>query len=91
MVGKVCLAIVAILAVAVYLTVQEEGSDEAFGGALAPIESVRAPNSGGDPLAGMVTGQSVPQTTQTDYGQMVNRVRERTNDAMARSVERSSR
>ena len=92
MTKKVLLAIVAIAAVSAYLTIKEEGTDKAFGGAFAPVESVRARDDGGtDPLAGMVTGQSIPTVTQTDYGKLVDRVRSRANAAMDRSVERASR
>ncbi len=94
MVKKVVLALVAIAAVAAYMTVREEG-EEAFGGAFAPIESVRADSSNlnpaADPLGVMVTGNSIPQPAQSNYGQMVDRVRTRVNDAMDDSVSRSSR
>jgi hypothetical protein len=85
---KVILAIVAVAAIAAYLTVKEQG-DQAFGGLLAPLESVRTEEPG-DPL-GLVTGNSVPDVSQTNYKQMVDRVRERTNEAMERSAKRSSR
>ena len=86
---KIFIAIAVIVGVAVYLTIREQGVDEAFGGALAPVDTVRndAPS---DPL-GLVTGQSVPTVSQSNYKQMVDRTRERVNDAMAQSVERSSR
>jgi hypothetical protein len=93
MVKKVLGALVVIAAVSVYLTIREEGKDKAFGGVLSPIETVR----GGDdslgpdaPLGSLVTGQSIPQTAQSNYGQLVDRVRTRTNDAMDKSRERSS-
>ena len=92
MVKKVLLALVVIVAVAIYLTIREEGVDKAFGGALAPVESVRAgaTTTGHDPLASLVTAQSVPDVSQTSYKQMVDRVRSRVDDAMDRSVARSS-
>jgi hypothetical protein len=94
MTKKVIAALILIAAVTVYLTLQEEG-DEAFGGILKPIESVRAESSslspGVDPLGVTVTGNSVPQTAQSNYGQLVNRVRTNVNGAMDKSVSRSSR
>ena len=90
MVKKVVIALVAIAAVSAYLTVKEEGTDKAFGGLLAPVDNVRK-DDGGEPLAGLITGQSIPQTSQTNYKQMVDRVRSRVNSAMDKSVERSSR
>ena len=95
MVKKVVAALLLIAAISVFLTIREEGKDKAFGGALAPLESARgsnaAPASGHDPLAGMVTGTSIPQVSQSNYGQMVDRVRTRVNDAMDQSERRSSR
>jgi hypothetical protein len=85
---KLFLAILAIAGIAAYLTMKEQG-DAAFGGLLAPLESVRT-DEPGDPL-GLVTGNSIPDVSQTNYKQMVDRVRERTNEAMERSAERSSR
>ncbi len=91
MLKKVLLAVVAIVAVAIGLTIHEEGADKAFGGILAPLESVRAgePTNGLDPLGSLVTGQSVPNTSQ-NYQQMVDRVRSRVGSAMDRSVDRAS-
>ncbi len=91
MVKKVVIALVAIAAVSAYLTVKEEGTDKAFGGLLAPVTNVRGADDKGEPLAGLLTGQSIPQTSQTNYKQMVDRVRSRVNGAMDKSVERSSR
>ena len=89
---KVLVALLAIAAVAVFLTIQEEGKENAFGGLMAPIESVRAPQQGqGHDRIGLVTGNSIPDTAQTNYKQLVDRVRSRTNDAMDQSVRRSSR
>ena len=87
---KVLVALLAIAAVAVFLTIQEEGKENAFGGLMAPLESVRAPQQG-DARVGLVTGNSIPDTAQTNYKQLVNRVRSRTNNAMDQSVRRSSR
>jgi hypothetical protein len=92
---KTVIAVLVIIAVAIYLTIREEGGDHAFGGALAPLESVRgegiraevraevsdAPPAGGGAMA----------PPQSDYGAMVGRVRGRVEDAMDRSVARSSR
>jgi hypothetical protein len=93
MVKKVLAALVVIAAVAIYLTIQEEGTESAFGGAFAPVESVRAESSNlsptADPMGVMTTGNSIPHAAQSDYGQLVDRVRTRTNDAMARSVDRA--
>ncbi len=92
MVKKVVIALVAIAAVSAYLTVKEEGTEKAFGGLLAPVDNVRADDDGsGEPLMGLITGQSVPEPSQTNYKQMIDRVRTRTKDAMDRSVKRSSR
>ena len=95
MVKKVVIALVLIAAVSVYLTIREQGRDKAFGGVLAPLESVR----GGDgtahaPLAAIATdasGSGGGGNAQSDYGQLVNRVRTRVNGAMDQSVRRSSR
>lgn len=87
---KVVIVLAGIAAVAVYLTIKEEGADQAFGGLLAPIETVREDDRRVQSVD-VITGNSIPQTTQTDYKKMVDRVRERTNAAMDKSVERSSR
>ena len=85
MVKKVVIALVAIAAVSAYLTVREEGSEKAFGGLLAPVSPVSVNDDGrAEPLAGLVTGQSIPQVSQTSYKQLVDRVRTRTNAAMER-------
>ena len=95
MVMKVFGVLLAIAAVSVYLTVKEEGSEQAFGGAFAPVENVRGDSTNlspaADPLGVMVTAQSVPQTAQSNYGQLVDRVRTRVGGAMDKSVERSRR
>ena len=94
MVKKVVAALLLIAAISVFLTIREEGKDKAFGGALAPLESARGKQvtaGGHDPLAGMVTGNSIPEPAQSNYGQMVDRVRTRVNDAMDQSERRSSR
>jgi hypothetical protein len=81
--------------VAIYLTIREEGTENAFGGVFAPVDSVRADapqwGAGDDPLDSMLTGQSLPPTAQADYGPMLDRLRTSVDDAMERSVERSSR
>jgi hypothetical protein len=92
MAKKVVIALVAIAAVSAYLTVKEEGSEKAFGGLLAPISPARFDDDGrAEPAAGRATGESIPQISQTDYKQLVDRVRTRTNAAMDKSVERASR
>lgn len=93
MLKKVLFAVVAIVAVAIGLAIHEEGADKAFGGVLAPIESVPAgePTRGLDPLGSLVTGQSVPDTSPMNYQQMVDRLRSRVDNAMDRSVDRASR
>ena len=91
---KVWGALLVIAAVSFYLTLREQG-DEAFGGIFKPVDSVRADSDSlspaADPLGVMTTGSSVPGVSQTNYKQMVDRVRTRVNDAMDESVERSSR
>ena len=87
---KVLGALLVIVAVAIYLTIREEGKNDAFGGAFAPLESVRAEGLGrSDDASG--TGSSITGTAQTDYAPMVDRIKGRVNAAMDRSVERSSR
>ena len=92
MLKKVLGALVVIVAVAIYLTIREEGADKAFGGVLAPVESVRGGDmtKGREPLASLVTAQSVPNVSQSDYGKMVDSVRSRVGNAMDRSVDRAS-
>ncbi len=92
MTGKVVGALLLIAAIAVFLTIREEGADKAFGGALAPIESVPAgePTRGLDPLGSLVTGHSVPNTSPMNYQQMVDRLRSQVDNAMDRSVDRAS-
>jgi hypothetical protein len=85
-VKKVAAALLLIAAVAVFLTIREQGRDKAFGGALAPLESVRVP---GGPVAG-VADASLPASGGTDYQPMVDRVRDRVNHAMDRSERRSA-
>lgn len=88
----IVIALLAIVVVAAYLTVREEGVESAFGGLFAPIEPVRAADdSRATPLAGLATGNSIPQTSGTNYKRLVDRVRTKVNGAMDRSVERSSR
>ncbi len=90
---KILGALLVIAAAAVFLTLREEGTEKAFGGAFAPVDSVRGEGlgEGDDPLDSMLTGNSIPATAQTDYKPMLDRVEARVNDAMDRSVERSSR
>ncbi len=94
MTQKFIVALLLIAAVTIYLTIQEQG-DDAFGGIFKPVESARAESSSlspaVDPLGVTVTGNSVPQTAQSNYGQLVDRVKTRVNDAMDQSVTRSSR
>ena len=92
MLKKVVIALAAIAAVSAYLTVREEGREKAFGGLLAPVTSARVDDDGRvEPRAGLITGQSIPQVSQSNYKQLVDRVRTRTNAAMDKSVERASR
>lgn len=85
--GKVVGALLLIAAIAVFLTIREEGADKAFGGVFAPIESVRT----GDSLAGFTTGNSIPSPSQSNYGQLTDRVRERVQSATRQAEKRSSR
>jgi hypothetical protein len=91
---KVMIALVLIAAASIYLTIKEQGRDEAFGGALAPLESARASDGEAHaPLAAALAtgGSGSGGTAQSNYGQMVNRVRTKVNGAMDQSVKRSSR
>jgi len=66
MAKRVFVALVAIVAVAAWLTFQEEG-DEAFGGIAKPLESVRGeglPRT--DWLTGFEIGSTDPYADQTD-------------------------
>jgi len=87
---KVFGALLLILAIAAFLTIREEGVDRAFGGALAPIESIRT-DTAKDPLDGLSTGNSIPGVAQTDYKRLTDDVRDRVNAAMRKSEQRASR
>ena len=84
---RVVAALLLIAAMAVFLTLREEGQEKAFGGVLAPIETTRVPPS----LAQDIRSNSTVNPTQTDYGRLVKRVRTKVNGAMDRSEDRSSR
>ena len=92
---KVVCALLAIVAVAIYLTIREEGRKDAFGGALAPLESVRdegfEPEDRPSRMDAMLAGESLPPSVAQDYGPLLDRMRTSVDDAMERSVERSSR
>lgn len=92
MAKKIVAALFLIAAIAAFLTIREEGRDKAFGGAFAPLESVRAGDGAGhEPLAGVAIGDPSPTGGGTDYEPMVDRVKSRVNGAMQQSVRRSSR
>ena len=93
---KVALTLLAIAALAVYMTFQEEG-DEAFGGVGKPLESARGE---GLPRTDWLTGQPIGTPTGrptsmptggTNYEPVLDKIRNDLDDAMDRSVERSSR
>ena len=88
---KVVGALLLIVAVAVYLTVQEEGTEKAFGGALAPLETIWVNDPAKDAAAGFTTGNSIPSTSQTNYGRLTDRVRSKVNASMRSGEQRSSR
>ena len=88
---KVVGALLLIVAVAVFLTIREEGTDEAFGGILAPLETVRVNDPSKNTLGNFTTGNSIPSTSQTDYGRITDRVRSRVNASMRESERRVSR
>ncbi len=81
-------ALLLIVATAVYLTIREEGREKAFGGLLAPIETIRVHQPDGP---GLITGNSIPDPAQSHYGQLVQDVKSRVNAAMDKSARRSSR
>ena len=81
-------ALLLIVVAAVYLTIREEGKEKAFGGLLAPIETVRVNEPG---TSGLLTGNSIPDPAQSHYGQLVQDVRSRVNSAIDKSARRSSR
>ena len=91
MVQKVIGALILIAAIAIFLTIREEGKEKAFGGVLKPLETVRNPAAAHDTTGVLITGNSVPGGAQTDYGRLVDRVRTKVNSAMDKSVRRSSR
>ncbi len=91
MTGKVVGALLLVAAVAVFLTIREDGADKAFGGLFAPMKSVRVNEAGRDSVAGFTTGNSIPSTSQTNYGQLTDRVQERVGSAMQKSERRASR
>ena len=86
---KIAGALFIIALVAIFLTIQEEG-DKAFGGLMAPIESVRAGNPK-NPIAGMTTGNSIPDVAQTNYKKLVDNVRDKVNASMKKSASRYSK
>ena len=85
-------ALFVIVCVAIGLTIREEGADKAFGGILAPFDSVRGEGltGGHEPLAGLASAESVPASSHTNYQGMVNSVRSRVDGAMDRSVDRAA-
>jgi len=87
---KVFGALLLVIAIAIFLTIREEGVENAFGGVMAPIESVRT-SAPGEPLGGLSTGNSMPGVAQTDYKRLTDRVRDKTNDAMRKSESRAGR
>ena len=91
MTGKAVGALLLIAAIAVFLTIREEGADKAFGGVFAPVESVRGDDPTRESLAGFTTGNSISSTSHSSYGQLTDRVRERVGDAMRQGEKRSSR
>ena len=88
---KVVGALLLIAAVAVYLTIREEGTEKAFGGILAPLETVRVKNPAKDLTSGFTTGNSIPSTSQTNYRRLTDRVRSKVNASMRSGEQRSSR
>jgi hypothetical protein len=93
MIKKILLiAIIGAGAVA-YFEIQDKGMDKAFDGRLEgimePVESVHVDDNG--VVESFVTPMSVPGTAQTNYGKLVQRVRDKTNDAMDKGVDRSNR
>jgi len=88
---KVFGALLLIIAISVFLTIREEGMDNAFGGVLAPVEPVRVENAGKDTFGDLVTGNSIPSGAQTDYKRLTDDVRDRVNAAMRKSEARASR
>ena len=91
MTKKVVGALLLIAVIAVFLTIREEGSDKAFGGILAPLETVRVNDPSKHVTSGLTTGTSISGTAQTDYGRLTDRVRRKVNASMKRSEQRSSR
>ena len=91
MTKKVVGALLLIAAVAVFLTIREEGRDKAFGGILAPLETVRVNNPSKNASGGFMTGNSIPSTSQTDYGRLTDRVRSNVDSALRASERRASR
>ena len=91
MTKKVVGALLLIAAVAVFLTIREEGKDKAFGGILAPLETVRVNDPSKNAIGGFTTGSSIPSTSQTDYGRLTDRVRSKVNSALRDSERRASR
>ena len=91
MTKRVVGALLLIIAVAVFLTIREEGTDKAFGGILAPIETVRVNDPSKTALGSFTTGNSLPGVAQTDYGRVTDRVRSKVNASMRQSERRVSR
>ena len=91
MTKKVVGALLLIVAVAVFLTIREEGKEKAFGGILAPLETVRVNDPSKRATGGFTTGNSIPSTSQTDYRRVTDRVRSKVNSSMRKSERRSSR
>ena len=91
MAKTVVVVLLAIFAIAAYLTVKEEGVEEAFGGAFAPMETVRDPSAKDNPGRSLGLASSpMVDPAQSHYGKMVDRVRTRTNAAMKKSKDRYS-
>ena len=90
---KILVAVVVVVAISVYLTIREQGVENAYGGVFSPLETVRdaslserTMDATGYTSSSLGGGQS-----SASYRDMSNRVRNRVNAAMKKSVDRSSR
>lgn len=88
--AKVFGALLLIIAIAVFLTIQEEGVENAFGGVLAPVKTVRS-DTVEHPLVGASPVNTGSGGTQTNYKKLADRVRTRAQGAMDQSERRASR
>ena len=88
---KVFGALLLIVAISVFLTIREEGVENAFGGALAPLASASEETSAA-PLAGLAFSE-VPTsgTSHAQYEKLTDRVRDRVNSAMRSAEGRAGR